>query len=66
MNPDLTHAIWRKSLRSGHDGGECVEIAALPCRIAVRDSKQPDRGVLTFGRTSWSIFVAALKDRPQR
>lgn len=64
--PDQTHATWRKSRRSGHTGGECVEIAALACRIAVRDSKQPDRGTLTFGRTSWSAFVTALKEQPQR
>jgi hypothetical protein len=65
MNLDLTNAVWRKSRRSGHDGGECVEIAALTSRIAVRDSKQPDRGTLTFGRTSWSAFVTALKEQPR-
>ena len=65
MSLDLTHAVWHKSLRSGHDGGECVEIAALTSRIAVRDSKQPDLGALVFGRTCWSAFVTALKERPR-
>lgn len=27
--PDLTAAVWRKSSRSGANGGECVEVAAL-------------------------------------
>lgn len=35
---------WRKSSRSGGNGGSCVEIAHT--RTAVRDSKNPDGPVL--------------------
>src|SRR5262249_4963280 len=36
--PDLSGATWRKSSRSGGNGGACVELANLG---AVRDSKNP-------------------------
>jgi hypothetical protein len=42
---DLT---WRKARRSGEEGDHCVELASLPGAIAVRDSKHPDAGHLTF------------------
>jgi uncharacterized protein DUF397 len=35
---------WRKSSRSGGNGGQCVELAHT--RDAVRDSKNPDGPVL--------------------
>ena len=39
---DLTRAKWRKSSRSGSNGGACVEVARnLPRVVAVRDSKDP-------------------------
>jgi hypothetical protein len=38
---DLTRAAWRKSSRSSGGGSNCVEIAQLPGRIAIRDSKNP-------------------------
>lgn len=40
---------WRKSAFSGGaEGNACVEIAELPTRIAVRDSKNPGHGTLSF------------------
>ena len=33
---------WRKSSHSNGLGGECVELAALPGQVLVRDSKDPD------------------------
>ncbi|MEV1317173.1 DUF397 domain-containing protein [Micromonospora arborensis] len=46
---DLTGARWRKSTRSGGNGGECVEVADnLPGVVAVRDSKDPHGTALTF------------------
>jgi hypothetical protein len=35
-------------------------VAALARVIAVRDSKDPDGPVLTFGRPAWSRFLAGL------
>ncbi|MFF8584409.1 DUF397 domain-containing protein [Streptomyces althioticus] len=54
---------WRRSSYSGEgDGNNCVEIAGSPHRIAVRDSKAPKRGVLTFRETTFAIFVAGIKE----
>ena len=44
--PDLTRAAWRKSSRSSGGGSNCVEIAQLSGRIAVRDSKNPEGAAL--------------------
>ncbi|TDD85121.1 DUF397 domain-containing protein [Actinomadura darangshiensis] len=39
MTPFL---VWRKSSHSDGTGGECVEIAAGPGMLLIRDSKDPD------------------------
>ncbi|WP_444948544.1 DUF397 domain-containing protein [Micromonospora ureilytica] len=55
---DLTGARWRRSIRSGPDGGNCVEVAAnLPGLVAVRDSKDPTGPVLVFPPDAWRTFV---------
>ncbi|MGW3014467.1 DUF397 domain-containing protein [Streptomyces longwoodensis] len=48
---------WRKSSYSGNTGGECLEIAALPTLVAVRDSKNPDHGTLTLTPEAFATFV---------
>ncbi|WP_405094744.1 DUF397 domain-containing protein [Micromonospora sp. NBC_01412] len=59
---DLTGAHWRKSTRSGSNGGDCVEVANnLPGIVAVRDSKNPEGPSLTFDPAAWSTFVGALR-----
>jgi hypothetical protein len=58
----LEHAIWRKSSRSGSNGGTCVEVANnLPGIVAVRDSKDPDGPKLAFAPDEWVAFTAAIK-----
>ena len=59
---DLTNARWRKSTRSGGNGGECVEVADnLPGIVAVRDSKDLAGPVLTFAPAAWTAFVNAAR-----
>ncbi|MFG2064476.1 DUF397 domain-containing protein [Micromonospora sp. NPDC048871] len=59
---DLTGAIWRKSTRSGDNGGACIEVAAnLPGLVAVRDSKDPAGPALTFSPTAWVAFVTVTR-----
>ena len=59
---DLTHAEWRKSSRSGSNGGACVEVARnLPRIVAVRDSKNPDGPVLIISRDEWARFITRLR-----
>lgn len=55
---------WRKSSYSGFgDGNSCVEIANHRARVAVRDSKDPAHGTLTFPIGAFAPFVEALKWR---
>jgi hypothetical protein len=59
---DLSGAAWRKSTRSGDNGGDCVEVAGnLPDVIAVRDSKDRNGPVLTFSSGEWTAFVEGVK-----
>lgn len=59
---DLTDARWRKSSRSGNNGGNCVEVAGnLPGLVAVRDSKNPEGAVLVFAPAAWRAFAAGVK-----
>ncbi|MET9253200.1 DUF397 domain-containing protein [Streptomyces sp. NPDC003717] len=50
---------WRKSSYSGSTGGECLEYATLPTRIAVRDTKHPTLGHLTLTPATFTRFVGA-------
>lgn len=59
---DLTGAIWRKSTRSGDNGGDCVEVADnLAGLVAVRDSKNPTGPVLAFSPAAWTAFVTMAR-----
>ncbi|WFE48372.1 DUF397 domain-containing protein [Verrucosispora sp. WMMD1129] len=63
---DLTGAVWRKSTRSGDNGGNCVEVATnLPGLVAVRDSKDPTGPALTFSPAAWADFVRAARSPSQ-
>lgn len=51
--------VWRKSTRSST--GNCVEIRQLLDEVLIRDSKDPDGTVLSFGTSSFRSFVAGLR-----
>ncbi|MFF4779479.1 DUF397 domain-containing protein [Microtetraspora fusca] len=60
---DLSMAVWKKSARSGGNGGNCVEVASnLPGVIAVRDSKDPDGPKLLFTSSEWRAFIGGVKN----
>ncbi|MEV6260936.1 DUF397 domain-containing protein [Streptomyces sp. NPDC051784] len=48
---------WRKSSHSAGDGGQCIEVAATPTAVRIRDSKRPDGPALAVGPESWAAFV---------
>lgn len=52
---------WRKSSFSGANGGDCVEIADLGATVLVRNSKRPDAGAITFGRSQLAAFIEGCK-----
>ncbi|AXO35548.1 DUF397 domain-containing protein [Micromonospora chalcea] len=59
---DLSGARWRKSTRSGGNGGNCVEVAGnLPGVVGVRDSKDPAGPVLTFTPAAWTRFLTSTR-----
>ncbi|GAA2423700.1 DUF397 domain-containing protein [Streptomyces glaucus] len=53
----LPEAAWFKSSYSTGGGGECVEIAAAPETVLVRDSKRTTGPVLMVGVDAWSAFI---------
>jgi hypothetical protein len=57
---DPAGAMWRKSSHSGA-GNDCVEIALAETQTRVRDSKNPDAGMLHFGTPGWAIFLTATR-----
>lgn len=58
----LTGARWVKSSYSGPTGGNCVEIACLGGRVAVRDSWHPAGPALVFPASQWRAFTARARD----
>jgi hypothetical protein len=58
---DMSSATWRKSSYSGANGGNCIEIAAAACTVAVRDSKDPKGPMLAFELKDWQRFADRVK-----
>ncbi|MFK4103434.1 DUF397 domain-containing protein [Streptomyces sp. NPDC019531] len=55
-------AQWKKSSFSGGgEGNDCVEIADLHTRVAIRDSKAPTQGTLSFPAGTFTAFISNLK-----
>ncbi|WP_281899761.1 DUF397 domain-containing protein [Micromonospora humidisoli] len=58
----MTGAQWRKSTKSGNNGGSCVEVADnLPGVVLVRDTKDRAGGTLAFAPDAWQSFVDLAK-----
>ncbi|MFE7275552.1 DUF397 domain-containing protein [Streptomyces sp. NPDC057623] len=55
---DASELAWFKSsYSSGPDGDSCVEVAATPGTIHIRDSKNARGPRLGFAPETWSDFV---------
>ncbi|MFH8617159.1 DUF397 domain-containing protein [Streptomyces sp. NPDC017979] len=64
ITDQATQHNWRKSSHSGGDGGECVEVAANPHTVHVRDSKNRGGAQLSFTSAAWGGFIAGQGARP--
>lgn len=56
---------WRKSTHSNAQGGSCVEVANVPGKIGVRDTKQAHEGdartILSFTPDTWRAFLDTIR-----
>ncbi|MER7742868.1 DUF397 domain-containing protein [Streptomyces sp. NPDC096538] len=59
-----THIVWTKSSHSTDEGPDCVEVAATPAHILVRDSKTPEGPRLTLAPTTWATFLTQCAAKP--
>ena len=48
---------WFKSSYSGAEGGDCVEVAADPKVVHIRDSKAVAGPVMRVSRAAWAGFL---------
>ncbi|MEO5877177.1 MAG: DUF397 domain-containing protein [Streptosporangiaceae bacterium] len=55
--------VWRKSSRSSTTGGDCVEVAALPGAVGLRDSKNPTAPHHTVSYEAFARLVTGPKTR---
>jgi hypothetical protein len=49
---------WFKSSYSGSNNNDCVEVAAIPGTVRVRDSKAPQGPQLVFTPDAWLTFLS--------
>ncbi|MFC7330109.1 DUF397 domain-containing protein [Marinactinospora rubrisoli] len=56
----MERSSWRKSSYSGKQS-HCVEVAATSTIHALRDSKDPNGGMLTFRHAEWHSFITGVK-----
>ncbi|MYU25957.1 DUF397 domain-containing protein [Streptomyces sp. SID8352] len=53
-----TNLQWFKSSHGGSEGGACVEVAAHPSAVHIRDSKNPDAAPhITLAPHAWTAFL---------
>ncbi len=53
---------WCKSSYSS-SGGNCVELSVRPTVTGIRDSKNPDGGMLDLPTRSWAALLLLIKRR---
>ncbi|WP_412520411.1 DUF397 domain-containing protein [Actinomadura madurae] len=59
-SPRLPRTVFRKSSHSEGANG-CVETCVRDAHHLVRDSKDPEGGVLTLDPSAWAAMVAQIK-----
>jgi hypothetical protein len=53
---------WRKSSRSGPEGGECVELSTNLGKVTrIRDSKNPEGPSLVLGQRGLEALLGRLR-----
>ncbi|MDL4772048.1 MULTISPECIES: DUF397 domain-containing protein [Thermomonosporaceae] len=60
---ELNNARWRKSSRSGDNGGHCVEVARVSAVVAIRDSKDPGGPALLVSSAGFRRLAEEIRGR---
>jgi Domain of unknown function (DUF397) len=60
LNENLSAPKWRKS--SFSEAGNCVEVAIQEGGrlVLIRDSKNPNEGILAVSASAWQEFIHAI------
>ncbi|GGZ19332.1 toxin [Streptomyces inusitatus] len=58
--------VWRKSSHSVSGAGQCVEVAARPRAVHVRDSKNIGGPVFGVAPGAWTAFVAYAAEQAEQ
>jgi hypothetical protein len=58
---DFSNADWRKSSQSSDDYGNCVELAATPSTVGIRDSKNHSGPILEVTRPQLAVLLTLIK-----
>jgi predicted secreted Zn-dependent protease len=59
-NSERMSLTWHKAQLSTNNGA-CVEVASVPGKIAVRDSKNPNGPILVYASEEWRAFLDGVK-----
>jgi Domain of unknown function (DUF397) len=54
-----TTITWHKS--SFSESGNCVEVATQDRSVHIRDSKNPEEGMLSISSSAWQSFIQAVQ-----
>lgn len=52
---------WFKSSYSSADSDNCATVRISAGHVDVKDSKDPDSGILIFSHTAWQAFTGCVK-----
>jgi hypothetical protein len=58
---ELKNLFWQKS-ESSNVNGQCVEIASIDDKVAIRDSKDPDGPVLICASEEFTAFLKGARN----
>jgi hypothetical protein len=59
----MINRTWTKSTYTNQAGGECVECRTEEDRVLLRDTKNRERGHLSFPLNEWQALITAIQHR---
>lgn len=59
IGTDPAAAVWHKSSFSA--SGNCVEVATQDRSVFIKDSKNPENGILIVSSLAWQSFIQAIR-----